>query len=173
VQDWLVKNKDPINESVEDLLKESDNAFMKKLWTEVSTTRIRGKGGQFRTVAALYKEQLATLMTTLNDTTPHFVRCIIPNHKKKAGEIDAPLVLHQLRCNGVLEGIRIVRQGFPSRVLFLDFKQRYSVLTPKSVGRAIEEGKVTVEKMLKELELDPADYRIGHTKVSFFFFFLV
>lgn len=52
-------------------------------------------------------------------------------------------------------------------MLFLDFKQRYSVLTPKSVGRAIEEGKVTVEKMLKELELDPADYRIGHTKVFF------
>ncbi len=64
-QDWLVKNKDPINESVEALLKESSNPFMKHLWTEISTSRMRGKGGQFRTVGQLYKEQLGSLMGLL------------------------------------------------------------------------------------------------------------
>ena len=74
--------------------------------------------GMFRTVSQLYKEQLNKLMVTLRNTNPNFVRCIIPNHEKRAGKIDAPLVLDQLRCNGVLEGIRICRQGFPNRIPF-------------------------------------------------------
>ena len=33
--------------------------------------------------------------------------------------------MHQLRCNGVLEGIRICRKGFPNRILYGDFRQRW------------------------------------------------
>lgn len=84
----------------------------------------RTRKGMFRTVGQLYKEQLSKLMVTLRNTNPNFVRCIIPNHEKKAGKIDSILVLDQLRCNGVLEGIRICRQGFPNRIGFQDFRQR-------------------------------------------------
>ena len=50
------------------------------------------------------RESLLKLMASLHSTHPHFVRCIIPNEIKKSGHIDAPLVMHQLNCNGVLEG---------------------------------------------------------------------
>lgn len=57
----------------------------------------RTRKGMFRTVSQLYKEQLTKLMVTLRNTNPNFVRCIIPNHDKRAGKIDAGLVLDQLR----------------------------------------------------------------------------
>uniref|UniRef100_A0A2K5X3H6 Myosin-10 n=1 Tax=Macaca fascicularis TaxID=9541 RepID=A0A2K5X3H6_MACFA len=82
------------------------------------------KKGMFRTVGQLYKESLTKLMATLRNTNPNFVRCIIPNHEKRAGKLDPHLVLDQLRCNGVLEGIRICRQGFPNRIVFQEFRQR-------------------------------------------------
>lgn len=41
------------------------------------------KKGMFRTVGQLYKESLTKLMTTLHNTQPNFVRCIIPNHEKR------------------------------------------------------------------------------------------
>ena len=67
----------------------------------------------------------------------------------QAGKIDSPLVLEQLRCNGVLEGIRICRQGFPNRILFQEFRQRYEILTPIAIPKGFMDGKKAVEKMVK------------------------
>lgn len=47
-----------------------------------------------------------------------------PTPLMSPGVMDNPLVMHQLRCNGVLEGIRICRKGFPNRILYGDFRQR-------------------------------------------------
>lgn len=81
----------------------------------------------------------------------------------KAGKIDSPLVLEQLRCNGVLEGIRICRQGFPNRILFQEFRQRYEILCPNCIPKGFMDGKKAVERMVSnkkggtESELN-ADY---------------
>lgn len=51
------------------------------------------KKGMFRTVGQLYKESLAKLMTTLHNTQPNFVRCIIPNHEKRVNTSQESLIL--------------------------------------------------------------------------------
>ncbi|XP_050782225.1 myosin-9 [Gopherus flavomarginatus] len=181
--EWLMKNMDPLNDNIATLLHQSSDKFVSELWKDVdrivgldqvagmSDTALPGafktRKGMFRTVGQLYKEQLAKLMATLRNTNPNFVRCIIPNHEKKAGKLDPHLVLDQLRCNGVLEGIRICRQGFPNRVVFQEFRQRYEILTPNSIPKGFMDGKQACVLMIKALELDPNLYRIGQSKVFF------
>uniref|UniRef100_A0A8C8B8D6 Myosin heavy chain 7B n=1 Tax=Otus sunia TaxID=257818 RepID=A0A8C8B8D6_9STRI len=170
---WLDKNKDPLNETVVSVFQKSQNKLLASLYENyVSSTsgtkEKRKKAASFQTVSQLHKENLNKLMTNLRSTQPHFVRCIIPNETKTPGAMDAFLVLHQLRCNGVLEGIRICRKGFPNRILYADFKQRYRILNPAAIpdDKFMDSRKAT-EKLLSSLELDHSQYKFGHTKVFF------
>ncbi|CAJ1053643.1 myosin-9-like isoform X1 [Xyrichtys novacula] len=180
--EWLMKNMDPLNECVATLLNQSGDKFISDLWRDmdriVGLDKVAGmsdsmhgafktRKGMFRTVGQLYKEQLGNLMTTLRNTNPNFVRCIIPNHEKKAGKLEPHLVLDQLRCNGVLEGIRICRQGFPNRIVFQEFRQRYEILTPNAIPKGFMDGKQACVRMIQALELDQNLYRIGQSKVFF------
>ncbi|XP_049925259.1 myosin-11-like [Epinephelus moara] len=180
---WLTKNMDPLNDNVTALLNNSSSTFIQDLWKDVdrvvgletmtkmsessAPSSTKSKKGMFRTVGQLYKESLGKLMTTLHNTQPNFVRCIIPNHEKRAGKMDSNLVLEQLRCNGVLEGIRICRQGFPNRIVFQEFRQRYEILAANAIPKGFMDGKQACCLMVKHLDLDTNLYRIGQSKMFF------
>ncbi|XP_029066799.1 myosin-2 isoform X2 [Monodon monoceros] len=175
---WLDKNKDPLNETVVGLYQKSAMKTLAYLFSGAQSAEAGGggtakrggkkKGSSFQTVSALFRENLNKLMTNLRSTHPHFVRCIIPNETKTPGAMEHELVLHQLRCNGVLEGIRICRKGFPSRILYADFKQRYKVLNASAIpeGQFIDSKKAS-EKLLGSIDIDHTQYKFGHTKVFF------
>ncbi|XP_038606687.1 myosin-4-like isoform X2 [Tachyglossus aculeatus] len=179
---WLDKNKDPLNETVVGLYQKSSMKTLAFLFAGGAAEAEGEKGGEvgggekgakkkgssFQTVSALFRENLNKLMTNLRSTHPHFVRCIIPNETKTPGAMEHELVLHQLRCNGVLEGIRICRKGFPSRIIYADFKQRYKVLNASAIpeGQFIDSKKAS-EKLLGSIDIDHTQYKFGHTKVFF------
>ncbi|XP_058486709.1 myosin heavy chain, fast skeletal muscle-like [Solea solea] len=171
---WLDKNKDPLNDSVVQLYQKSSVKLLAYLYAAHASGEEgvkkagKRKGGSFQTVSALFRENLGKLMTNLRSTHPHFVRCLIPNESKTPGLMENHLVIHQLRCNGVLEGIRICRKGFPSRILYADFKQRYKVLNASVIpdGQFIDNKKAS-EKLLESISVDKSQYRFGHTKVFF------
>lgn len=55
--------------------------------------------------------------------------------------------MNQLTCNGVLEGIRICRKGFPNRTIHKDMKQRYAVLAANE-AKSSEDEKVGILLLL-------------------------
>ncbi|CAF1238599.1 unnamed protein product [Rotaria sordida] len=172
---WLEKNKDPINTTVALLFAKSKNAMLTTLYADVAEEEGGGgskaggkkKGGSMQTISATHREQLNKLMTNLKQTHPHFVRCIIPNEIKTGGVLDSHLVLHQLHCNGVLEGIRICRKGFPNRMIYSEFKQRYSILAPNAIPKGFVDAKKATGDILKDIQLSEELYRVGLTKVFF------
>ncbi|XP_010747839.3 myosin heavy chain, skeletal muscle, adult [Larimichthys crocea] len=176
ISGWLEKNKDPLNDTVVQLYQKASLKLLSQLFAtyasvdaaDGSKKNFKKKGSSFQTVSALFRENLNKLMANLRSTHPHFVRCIIPNETKTPGSMDHHLVLHQLRCNGVLEGIRICRKGFPSRILYGDFRQRYRILNASAIpeGQFIDSKKAS-EKLLSSIDVDHAQYRFGYTKVFF------
>ena len=173
VTGWLEKNKDPVNDSVVDVLKRGTCELMKVLWADhpgqsapPDEGKKKKKKGGGKTVASVYLVQLAELMTTLNSTEPHFIRCIVPNTHKKPLETETPLIMHQLTCNGVLEGIRVCMLGFPNRMLYRDYKARYMVLGAEILATAGSD-KEGVTGLMNKISFEAEKYRCGHTMVFF------
>jgi myosin heavy chain 6/7 len=163
VTGWLFKNKDPVNEAVVQMMQAATNPIVSLVFQDQEGKK---KGSSMMTISAGHRESLTKLMTNLHSTHPHFVRCIIPNEIKKSGHIDAPLVMHQLNCNGVLEGIRICQLGLPNKVIYPDFMLRYSVIAPAIFTKMKDDPKGCADKALKEVGVDTENYRCGLSKVK-------
>jgi len=166
VTGWLFKNKDPVNEAVVGMMQEATNKVVNIVFQEKDTGE-KKKGSALMTISAGHRESLMKLMNNLHMTHPHFVRCIIPNEIKKSGHSDSPLIMHQLTCNGVLEGIRICQLGLPNKVIYPDFMVRYSIVAPKTFADGIGDNKKTANTALLGVGMDPDNFRTGHTKVMF------
>ena len=175
VTGWLEKNKDPVNDTVVDVLKRGTCELMQLCWIdnpgqsappEDPKEKKKKKKGGGKTVSSVYLVQLAELMGTLHATEPHFIRCIVPNTHKKPLEVETQLIMHQLTCNGVLEGIRICMRGFPNRMLYPDFKSRYAILGAAEIATAAD-NKSGAYALLDKIGFSRERYRLGHTKVFF------
>lgn len=167
VGDWLTKNADPLNDNCLDLFRKSAMPFMAELFADCVPAGPKERKKTFQTMAMMHRKSLNSLMGMLNATYPHFIRCLVPNETKTPGKVQAELILHQLRCNGVLEGIRIVRAGFPNRIAYADFVQRYKILAASAIPAGFIEAKEASQLIITHLELTDDQAKFGNTKVFF------
>jgi len=171
---WLEKNKDPLNDTIVEMIKNGGNQLMIQCFADHPGQPLeapkddggRKKKGGGKTVSAYFKGQLDDLMTTLYKTEPHFIRCVVPNTHKIPGGVEPGLVMHQYQCNGVLAGIAICRKGFPNKMLYPEFKSRYNILAAKAVAKA-KNDKAAAGAVMDVIKLDKEKFRLGHTKVFF------
>ena len=176
VTGWLEKNKDPVNDTVVELFKSCSSCeVLVHIWqdhpgqpsvTPKDDGKKKKKAGGGKTVSSVYLVSLGELMTTLYACEPHFVRCLVPNTHKKPGDVEPHLIMHQLTCNGVLEGIRICMRGFPNRMLYKDYKARYAILGAAEISSS-QDNKTAVYALMDKIAFDREKYRLGHTLVFF------
>ncbi|GLT25947.1 hypothetical protein SLA2020_010450 [Shorea laevis] len=124
-----------------------------------------GADSQKLSVATKFKSQLFQLMQRLENTTPHFIRCIKPNNLQSPRLYEQELVLQQLRCCGVLEVVRISRSGFPTRMSHQKFAKRYGFLLLDNV--ASQDPLSVSVAILHQFNILPEMYQVGYTKLFF------
>ncbi|SGZ40719.1 uncharacterized protein HGUI_02919 [Hanseniaspora guilliermondii] len=165
--DWLHKNKEPLNEQLHSLLKSSKNGLIRD---ELFAEDIR-KSNSFKTQTQRHSSQLNSLLDNLRNANPHFIRCILPNRVKSSKVFDKKLVLDQLTCNGVLEGIRISREGFPNRIPFEAFVKDYQILLDDKFDNQNTDAKQLTRDIMNiikdKINEKAQDFQIGKSKILF------
>merc|ERR1719446_1992328 len=171
---WLEKNKDPLNETIVEMMKNGGNKLLIQCFKDHPGQPLEApkddggkkKKGSGKTVSSYFKGQLDDLMSTLYKTEPHFIRCVVPNTHKIPGGVEPGLIMHQYQCNGVLAGIAICRAGFPNKLPYPEFKARYNIIGAAAVAKA-KKDKDAAQAVLDVVKLDKEKYRLGHTLVFF------
>ncbi|KAF8105261.1 hypothetical protein N665_0161s0057 [Sinapis alba] len=157
---FLDKNKDYVVREHQALMNSSDCSFVSSLFPKLRLES--SNSSKFSSIGSQFKQQLQSLLETLNTTEPHYIRCVKPNNVLKPEIFENINVLHQLRCGGVLEAIRISCAGYPTRKPFNDFLTRFRILFPEAANKSFDEVDAC-KKLLAKVELK--GFQIGKTKV--------
>ena len=117
-------------------------------------------------VGTQFRSSLQDLVSDLDRTQPHYVRCIKPNSSKAPNIFMTGEVLKQLRYSGMMEAIRIRREGYALREEHESFFNRFSVLLSSDELTGPETGIEQLVRVLsKRLYVTDADWQIGHSKI--------
>lgn len=176
VEGFIEKNRDTVPDELVEVLNATSSPFLQQVLEikkveaaataaaqqQLSNTRMVNRKP---TLGSIFKGSLIELMSTINSTNVHYIRCIKPNDEKAAWRFQGPMVLSQLRACGVLETIRISCAGFPTRWTYEEFASRYYMLV---LSKSWQNGiKNLCDEILKKSITQEDKYQLGKTKIFF------
>ena len=200
---FIEKNRDTVSQRLKNLSKDSTNSIFHSLSTIQDNAISSGSGGRknrgnkkgrdkggrkghnelHSTLGMSFRKQLKSMVEVIKGTKPVFLRCIKSNNYLREQLCDSVSVLRQLRCNGVLAALDMRRAGFPTRILYKEFCERYHVLVKSnqdserrrssgSIGRSYKKNwKKVAESILSNEIVEAADIkgstRLGITRIFF------
>lgn len=176
-QEFLVKNSDSSEfDTIELMFKSSKKVAkevlrMKPDGSMDTKTPERGHKRAFLSTGSVFSDQLVSLMTELKKTAPYFVRCVKPNPQKKPRHFVGDFVRPQLRCGGLIEALRIIKLGFPTRCKYERVYEIFSGILKKKPVTNLNKRDFT-EAMCavvgnKALKPTRDEYQMGLTMIFF------
>merc|ERR1719411_1134705 len=119
-----------------------------------------------KSVTGFFSAQLINLISTLDITEPYFCRAMKPNWNKSAKEWDDVLVTDQLRSGGLIEALRVLKLGYPTRVPYQKIWDGFhGKIQNKLVDNLNKMG--FSEVVLAAFGVDTSFYELGLTKIFF------
>ena len=177
VEGFLEKNLDTLKPEVLDLLSGSSLPLIQEMTKQLKAQREektlpRGSNGRFLTmkprtptVSARFSDSLQRLLTSMGKSNPWFVRCVKPNNLKQPKKIDMPCVLNQLRFFGILSTVKIRKQGYPVRLRFQHFVERYRYLLKRPIPRGTPYRELCRHILDSFMSTNDNEYQLGATRV--------
>uniref|UniRef100_A0A4W3IJX8 Myosin-IIIb-like n=1 Tax=Callorhinchus milii TaxID=7868 RepID=A0A4W3IJX8_CALMI len=173
---FLEKNRDTIPASIRGLFINSitpllsvlfSGNYFQRIISDLQRNEDNFNSTRKQSVGAKFKHSLSVLMEKMFAANPHFIRCIKSNTNKLPSQLDSKFLMDQLRYNGLLETIRIRREGYSWRPLFEEFAERYNSWTGELKTPVIEHNLKPRGKSTTKL-LHRTSKTINHAKINRF-----
>ena len=165
---FLEKNNDTLQEDWLEQLSSSSVPLLNSLFLPAveATSKAGKKASSFSSVGKRFVSDLNALLAELKASKAHFVRCVKPCAASKPKSFEAPLVLDQLRCAGVVEAVRVMTEAFPTRIPYEVIHGRYAPLMGQEVLESTgDEPAAFCEAVALACDVAPRDYALGLTKL--------
>ncbi|XP_044315242.1 unconventional myosin-VIIa isoform X2 [Drosophila rhopaloa] len=167
VDGFVKKNRDVQQDVLFDYMSFSEDIFVKDLSKFqdpqfVNSNYPRGSSKSKCTVSDNFRSQLQSLIDVLQHTKTWYVRCIKPNLLKRPNNYNNSLVLDQLKYLGVVDIIRIRREGFPIHLSHEDFINKYKCLMQ---NKSFEYSHKYITDIMETTYLTNTEWQIGKTKI--------
>ncbi|XP_036438257.1 myosin VIa isoform X2 [Colossoma macropomum] len=166
--DFVEKNNDALHMSLESLVSESKDQFIRELFeNSINSKDVKQKAGKlgFISVGNKFKTQLNILLEKLRSTGSSFIRCVKPNLKMVSHQFEGAQILSQLQCSGMVSVLDLMQGGFPSRAPFHELYNMYKQYMPPKLTRL--DPRLFCKALFKALGLNENDYKFGLTRVFF------
>lgn len=166
---FLERSSDALHSDTIQLLSSSRkklvNLFASGTMNPFQTNELAASDSHEQSVGAKFKDQLFKLIQKLENSKPHFIRCIRPNTKQLPGMCEKDIVLEQLRCSGVMEIVQISKSRFPIRLTHQEFATRFGCLLSENI--ICMDPLSTSVAILQQCRVNPQTYQVGYTKLFF------
>uniref|UniRef100_A0AAQ5Y697 Unconventional myosin-VI n=1 Tax=Amphiprion ocellaris TaxID=80972 RepID=A0AAQ5Y697_AMPOC len=156
---FVEKNNDALHMSLESLVCESKDKFVRELFENSNTSKdTKQKAGKlsFISVGNKFKVRI---------TGSSFIRCVKPNLRMVSHQFEGALILSQLQCSGMVSVLDLMQGGFPSRAPFHELYNMYKQYMPAKLTRL--NPRLFCKALFKALGLNDNDFKFGLTRVFF------
>jgi myosin heavy subunit len=129
IKNIIIKNKSNSSESqikkITDELSQSENKLIKEIFKEKEEN-------EKRSLFTHFKDQLDKLFEIFEQSNNKFIKCIKTKNKEVKEKLFVPeLVEEQMNYGGILEAIKIKKQGYSIRKNKNEFFEEYKILFPQ------------------------------------------